>query len=449
MDQDEIQLLLDQARITLGKGRMREAEKFLEKVLSVQPDNDQALNLKGLLLFKEDRFAEAVGIFRKLLDLFPDEPTLRTNLGLALLKSEQLVEAEVELKSALAAGGNKEKINNYLGLVMSGLGKYQDAQDYFEAGGSKKMAEQMLSLLGGDEEKETLPEPAQTKPVEEEVADVLENSVSQAEYEPDLDTTLGGDDPDEAGTTVPVPELQALGGKADIFSAAMLALNERFGGVVETQNLGDNLQKLAELLSVQKQPDHDFETPQPNVVRVNVSNDPVYARSANIVSQSGQLESRVQNKKYKGKELSTPFGDPENPIHRIDGNGMVLLEAEGRWFHIIPLEEELIYIIEPAIAGFLGELRFENGRLPSDGGDDVDLVQFRGKGRILLATNEKLLAVPITGDDRCSVTYERVVGWFGNTVPTVAANRPPFHESNSKLIAFKGEGIVLLSCKAP
>ncbi len=465
MDSDEIQLLLDQARITLNKGRLREANKFLDKVLKHNPDDDQALNLKGLLLFKEDKYAEATEVFRRLLELFPNEATLLTNLGLALLKSEQLVEAETHLQKALEADGNPEKIHNYLGLVMSGLGRYHAAQEHFEKAGSKKMAEQMLSLMESDvEDDSTYSDVDDDHSVHQQVAmaaaETLENSISQEieAHEQTLNAKSPVIDPDdsidddsiiEGDPLPPLPGLQSLGSQ-DVLSVALHALQERFGGVMETQDYGRNLQKLSEMLSVYKKPEQSYESPLPNVARIDVDADPSYARSSLIVASNGPLTASIQNKKYKGKELSTPFGSETDPFHRIEGKGHILLEAQAKkWFHIIPIEEELIYLVDKFVAAFIGELRFENGRLPSDDGYDVDLVQFRGTGRIFIQSDEKLLTVPVQGDDKCAFSYDKVVGWFGNTVPSLAANRPPFSAKVPKLISFKGKGVVLSSCTSP
>lgn len=500
MDKDEVQLLLDQARITLNKGRFKEANKFLDKILAAEPNNDQALNLKGLVLFKEDRYAEAVGIFRTLLSMFNNEPTLLTNLGLALLKSEQYVEAEVELRKALDLGGNAEKINNYLGLVMSGLGRYKEAQLHFDHAGSKKMADQMLALMGADTTPAKPAAPAKSAPAASEtkaapktvmapapvqtpkaaptpaqpaalvpdegdataddVASALEASTSAIPVAPapkakaapaptnahdqDDDSIIEGD-----AQAAPIPGLQNLGNK-DVLSVALHALQERFSSVVETSDFGENLQKLSEILSVRKKPEDELEFPMPSVARVNVGPDPVYARSSLIVSATGGLTSTQQNKKYKGKELSTPFGSSEDPIQRVEGKGLIVLECgQGHRFHTIPIEEELIYLVEGVVAAFVGELRFDNGRLPADDGYDLDLVQFRGSGRILVVSQKRLLAVPVAANDVSLFRYDQVLGWFGNTVPTLAATRAPFTHSTPKLVSFKGEGVVLMSVNTP
>lgn len=500
MDKDEVQLLLDQARITLNKGRFKEANKFLDKILGAESHNDQALNLKGLVLFKEDRYAEAVGIFRTLLSMFPSEPTLLTNLGLALLKSEQYVEAEGELRRALDLGGNAEKINNYLGLVMSGLGRYKEAQQHFDHAGSKKMADQMLALMGAADPapaksaaakpapapvapppppappkaapaskpapaaptKVILAEPDESDAAADDVALALEASSTTVPppapkvkapapapapvAEPDDDDSIIEGD---ARASAPLPGLQNLGNK-DVLSVALHALQERFSSVVETSNFGENLQKLSEILSVRKKPDDELEFPMPSVARVNVGPDPVYARSSLIVSATGGLTSAQQNKKYKGRELSTPFGSAEDPIQRVEGKGLIVLECgQGHRFHTIPIEEELIYLVEGAVAAFMGEIRFDNGRLPADDGYDLDLVQFRGSGRILVVSQKRLLAVPVAANDVSLFRYEQVLGWFGNTVPTLATTRAPFANTTPKLVSFKGEGVVLMSVNTP
>src|ERR1700682_3455958 len=64
----------------LEGGRLSEAERLLDHIISAVPDAPSALHLKGIVLFRTDRHAAAAELIERAIDLAPDAMVFRRNL---------------------------------------------------------------------------------------------------------------------------------------------------------------------------------------------------------------------------------------------------------------------------------------------------------------------------------------------------------------------------------
>lgn len=86
----------------LQAGNMQEAENLLKGILSVQPDNINALHFLGLVYYETKNYDLAIEYIKKALCLSPSYADAYNNLGLALKEKGELNEAIMCYQKALA-----------------------------------------------------------------------------------------------------------------------------------------------------------------------------------------------------------------------------------------------------------------------------------------------------------------------------------------------------------
>lgn len=139
--------LLYQGGELLAAGNVTEAKDYLEKALSLQPDNERGKNLLGLTYFKLGHFERAAQLYEGLVQENPADPTLRVNLGLVYLKTNELSRAIHEFTTATDLAPDHNKAHNYLGLALAQSGQYGKAREHFLLAGSEAMAEKMAQAV--------------------------------------------------------------------------------------------------------------------------------------------------------------------------------------------------------------------------------------------------------------------------------------------------------------
>src|SRR5260370_10626288 len=139
--------LLYQGGELLAAGNVSEAKDYLEKALSLQPDNERGKNLLGLTYFKRGHCERAAQLYEGLVQENPADPTLRVNLGLVYLKTNELSRAIHEFTTATDLSPDHHKAHNYLGLALAQSGQYGKAREHFLLAGSEAMAEKMAQAV--------------------------------------------------------------------------------------------------------------------------------------------------------------------------------------------------------------------------------------------------------------------------------------------------------------
>jgi uncharacterized protein (AIM24 family) len=117
----------------------------------------------------------------------------------------------------------------------------------------------------------------------------------------------------------------------------------------------------------------------------------------------------------------------------------------------VELGGESGYFREEVVFGFEDQLAFENGRVASRIGADLNLVHLRGRGRLLLSTAGEIVALPASADAPVRVPLAVLAGWTGGLTPKVTPlhdGGDPADPSTPLAVDLTGEGRVLLDPEA-
>jgi uncharacterized protein (AIM24 family) len=173
---------------------------------------------------------------------------------------------------------------------------------------------------------------------------------------------------------------------------------------------------------------------------VNVRGE-LLCRLAGLAAWRGELAFAGEVKRFRGRATDKPFGDPPEQMHRVVGEGLVVLRAAGRRFTVLELGGEAGYFREAVVFGFQEQVSFENGRLPSPSGG-LDLVHLLGRGRLVLVTRGEPVAVEVTPASPVHVPLAALVGWTGALTPRIV---PLFSGgADGDAVEISGEGRVLV-----
>jgi len=119
--------LVQQARQLQNSGQPDRAEALYRQVLHFDPTHVVAGNLLGLLCLRSRRFQEAVQYIERAMSMAPDDAQAHANLGLALKECGRLGEAVEHFRASLElAPGNLRVLNNLGGLLVL-LGSAEEA----------------------------------------------------------------------------------------------------------------------------------------------------------------------------------------------------------------------------------------------------------------------------------------------------------------------------------
>lgn len=69
----QVQDLIKKAKNLVSDSKYEEALEYIEKALSMEKNNPQIWNLKGVALRSMGRYAEAIGCFNKSLEIEPKD----------------------------------------------------------------------------------------------------------------------------------------------------------------------------------------------------------------------------------------------------------------------------------------------------------------------------------------------------------------------------------------
>jgi uncharacterized protein (AIM24 family) len=107
----------------------------------------------------------------------------------------------------------------------------------------------------------------------------------------------------------------------------------------------------------------------------------------------------------------------------------------GKW-QAVSLEDDVLYVREDRVLAFDGGVSWEAGAIPGDG---LRMLQFRGRGCVVLRLDTPPAAVKVTEDGPALVARDRLLGWVGRVVTHKhrGAGPSPFH------FTCQGEGVVL------
>jgi len=119
------------ANIYADTGRTKEAEKEYKEALRIDPDNAEARNNFGTLLYRLKRFKEAKKEYKEAIQTNPDLAEAHSNLGRLFYESERFEKAEKEYRKAIRIQPDYAGIHNNLGILLIDLERYEEAENEF------------------------------------------------------------------------------------------------------------------------------------------------------------------------------------------------------------------------------------------------------------------------------------------------------------------------------
>jgi uncharacterized protein (AIM24 family) len=365
----------------LASGKNIEARDELERAAHLRPHNQKAHNLLGLSYFKLGLLERAIEVYERLIQENPKDPTLRVNLGLVHLKAGQMGEAIAQLETVVELVPDHQKALNYLGLAYAQARDPGKARRFFERSGNSAMVRKMETAMRGDAE-----------PGHGELGG--EADLAPSGLEPGKERTMAGT-PTDSSTTQREPGL-------------------RFGPAT-VEPLG--LTELVRERNYDPPPACPFHVDEV-ALTLQVSGE-LSARLPRLLWMRGEITQKAEVKRFRGRVTEQPFGDGEDRVFRLQGNGVVVLSPDDSVFTPVDLRDETVYLVERSLFAFETSLGYENGRIAGDSKPELTLVHLRGKGQALLRSTGPLRSVAVESEQPIQLPVERLVGWLGSLTPTL------------------------------
>ncbi len=115
----------------LKEGNLVQAEELYRKILSLRPDDVNALHFLGVLCHRQQRYDEAESCIRKALLIRPDYMDAHNNLGILLQEMRRYDEAISSYEKALHLKPDADQVLFNLGTLYAVTKKTRQAIDYF------------------------------------------------------------------------------------------------------------------------------------------------------------------------------------------------------------------------------------------------------------------------------------------------------------------------------
>lgn len=494
----------------LGKNHLEEAREALQQAVDLRPGDPKAQNLLGLACFKLGDHTRALEIYAALIDDNPTDATLRVNLGLVYLKSGRYEEAIRELATATDLNPDHKRAQNYLGLAYARVGDYAQARECFAAAGSDQMVEKMERALAGEhfdgvaalgshgpdgtaaetaasqtmQASEAAPAPVAdeapvppaaaaepladgasapeaagpveaAEPVEVDLGEAPEPPAEEAAADPFPEPEPEPDASPEA-EAAPLPEAEPAPAEATppaaftMEPAEPVLSPEHFASPAPAPAAprwrgARPLLEAAQLVSMDAAPAAPFAVGT-DLVALRVDGE-LLSRARGLVAAEGHLAFASEVKRFRGRATDKPFGEGEERVLRITGDGRLFVATRGRRFTALELERADGYFREERVFAFEESVVYENGRVPSSVSPDLNLVHLRGTGAVLVDTAGPIQSLTAEADRPVRVPLSRLVGWHGPLTPRLLSFADEGGENDGPLVGVEldGEGVVLVA----
>jgi len=372
----------------LARGELDGARTALERAHALEPRNPRVLGLFGQVLYKLGRFGEASEIYGQLVDQNPSEAAPRVNLGLSCLKARRPAEAVRQLEIALDLAPEHRKAMGYLGLAWLEQRNPARARAWFERAGSSQMVARCDALM--------------------------KNAAGRA-----------------AGARAPPPPPKARP-KAKPEAPATLPGSSAPPG----------LATLSRARRVEHPPGTRFAIAG-GLFTVSVKSDAL-VRAEGLLAVQGAVRLVPEMKRFRGHPTQKAFGEGPRRMLRASGEGTLCFRVPSSQLSVIELAGESGYFREEVTFAFEEAVDFENGRVTSRLGPDLNLVHLRGRGQLVLATRGPVAGTAVSRATGVRVPLAALVGWTGALTPKLAPLSEADNGENEPLVVeLTGEGQVL------
>jgi uncharacterized protein (AIM24 family) len=174
--------------------------------------------------------------------------------------------------------------------------------------------------------------------------------------------------------------------------------------------------------------------PRGEAIRLPIDDEAYVRAGAALAAVGVQFEPAFR--RMQGRHSSEPLAPEGAPFFRLVGPGEVWVAgAPGAW-QAVSLEDDILYVREDRVLAFDGGVSWEAGAVPGDG---LRMLQFRGRGCVVLRLDAPPVAVKVTEDRPAQVARRYLLGWVGRLVTHKqrSTGASPFD------LTCQGEGVVL------
>jgi uncharacterized protein (AIM24 family) len=454
----------------VAASRFREAEVEVLRALSGLPADLRALNLLALVRFKLGRLEEARATYREIATSAPNDAAARRSLGLLALKLDHLDEAIAELEMAARLSPQDQQAWSYLGYAYAKKGDTVRAAAAFRRAGQDALAVELehastarrppsgpkLAALTPRSGSATPPPgapppevqarprtgsvtpPPAAAPMTSEVSAVhaplvlpppAESARKAAPAPVSTPSSAPSFSPFPTASDLVPAAAPANGVAAPVVGGDAAPLEPAAPGeLAPVPLLGFVLARLGFGASPS--------TPEGEALRLGVD-DEAYVRSDAALAATG-VRVEPAFRRTQGRAGSVPLSGGGLPFFRLVGPGDVWIAGAPRCWQAVSLEDDILYVREDRVLAFDGGVSWEAGAVPGDG---LRMLQFRGRGCVVLTFDAPPVAVKVTDDRPAFVGRASLLGWVGRLVTHKqrVPGATPFG------LACQGEGVLLLS----
>ncbi len=386
-DQGVFLMHLNKGKEALKRNDLDMARFELEVALRYRPEDEELLNMLGMIYFKLKKYGEAEVLYKKLIKLNPDIFVLRSNLGVVLYKQGKEEEALSHFQRAIELKPNYVKAHLYLGLIYKKMQKFGLALEHFKFAQAEAQVKEVEEIL--KERKEELP---------------------QKKESPETTKTF---------KVMPIEEGKPLKTITDVFQR--------------------DTSEILEKIEVSK-----VETAKPIEKKFYLHHNGFLE----IQSEGKVFIKKSSLRSYVGNFSFNPIPDLKTTtaqeIVEARGKGKLFLFEKGNQTYLFELNQEFVYVEGSHILALEENLLFRSEPI-HDYKNNKTLQTFKiyGKGALALTTHMEPLTLRVTADFPLTIISSSIVAWTGNLYPIVGQKAIEKEGSDSFLIRFEGEGLII------
>lgn len=385
-DQGVFLMHLNKGKQHLKQNEIEQAKIELEIALKYRPEEEELLNILGMVYFKLKRYSDAETLYKKLVKLNPDVFILRSNLGVVLFKQGKIEEALAHFQRAVDLKPNYLKAHLYLGLIHRKMGKLEQALEHFKFAQAEAQVKELEEIL--EDKKKEVPK----------------------EESPEITKTF---------KVQPIEEGRPLKAITDVFQRDTSEILEKI-----------EVSKTEPIKEVEKK----FYLHHNGFLEIH-SDGKVYVKRSSLRSYVGNFTfEQIQ-------DLKTTTAQE---IVLAKGKGKLFVFEKGNQTYLFELNQEFVYVEGSHILALEENLLFRSEPI-HDYKNNKTLQTFKiyGKGALALTTYMEPLTLRVTSEYPLTILSSSIVAWTGNLYPIVGEKPLEREGDNSFLIRFEGEGLII------
>lgn len=385
-DQGVFLMHLNKGKEALRQNDLEQAKLELEIALRYRPEDEELLNILGMVYFKLKKYSEAEILYKKLIKLNPDIFILRSNLGVVLFKQGKIEESMAHFQRAIDLKPNYLKAHLYLGLIYKKTGKLGLALEHFKFAQADARVKEIEAMLS--EKKEEIPK----------------------KESPEITRTL---------KIQPKEEGKPLKTITDVFQRDTSEILEKI-----------EVSKVEPTKAMEKK----FYLHHNGFLEVH-SDGKVYIKRSSLRSYVGN---------FTFEQLQDLKTTSAHEIVEARGKGKLFIFEKGNQTYLFELNQEFVYVEGSHILALEENLLFRSEPI-HDYKNNKTLQTFKiyGKGALALTTHMEPLTLRVTPEFPLTILSSSVVAWTGNLYPIVGQKALEKEKEDSFLIRFEGEGLII------